>query len=176
MLCSFRLTRIEGKFAVLRLSRRLVALLTFGIGLFAVSFFQPPGALHGVYRVVVPPVPVQLTHEEIAVLPNSCGTLVVSIAKDGNLKLNESDVIGSVERPEAMIEKLGGIFRERTDNRAYKQGMEYRPDLPESERILREVVVRSPLSVPYGDVAKVIDAVKAAGASPVVLQLDELPH
>ncbi|HYP02014.1 MAG TPA: hypothetical protein VER76_17620 [Pyrinomonadaceae bacterium] len=109
-------------------------------------------------------------------LPHSCGTLVVSIAANGNLKLNEWDVVGSVEEPEAMIVKLGGIFRERADNRAYKQGMEHRPDLPESERVLREVVVRSPLSVPYGDVAKVIDAVRAAGASPVVLQLDELPH
>jgi hypothetical protein len=29
--------------------------------------------------------------------------------------------------------------------------------------------------VKYGDVVKVIDAVKGAGARPVILQLDELP-
>ncbi len=159
---------------MLRISHRLVALLTFVVGLVAVWFLQQPAALSSSFRVVIPPVPVPLTREEMLALPNSCGTLIVSIEKGGSLKLNETDVVGSVERPEAMTVKLRGFFQERFANRAYGQGMEHRPDLPESERILRAVVIKAPLSVAYGDVAKVIDAVKGAGASPVVLQMDEL--
>lgn len=157
------------------ISRRLVALLTFTIGLVAVWFLQTPAALPGNFRVVIPPIPVPLTREEMIALPHSCGIFVVSVGKDRSLKLN-MDEMGSVERPEAMIVTLSSIFQERAVNRAYAQDMEYCPDLPQPKRILRTVVVKSHLSVAYGDVVKVIDAVKGAGASPVVLQLDELPQ
>ena len=161
---------------LLRISHRLIALLlTFVVGLVGVWILQQPAALPGSLRVRVPPVPVPLTREEMATLPNSCGIFVVSIEKDGSLRLN-TDEIGSVERPGAMIVRLSEIFQERVINRAYDEGMKHRSDLPESERVLRTVVIKSPLSVAYGDVAKVIDAVKSAGASPVVLQADELPQ
>jgi biopolymer transport protein ExbD len=34
--------------------------------------------------------------------------------------------------------------------------------------------IKSPRSIRYGDVVKVIDAVKVAGASPIGLQIDDL--
>jgi biopolymer transport protein ExbD len=54
--------------------------------------------------------------------------------------------------------------------------MEARMDAPPDERIERTVYVRAPRSTRYGEVAKVIDAVKGAGAQPVGLQTDALPN
>jgi biopolymer transport protein ExbD len=48
--------------------------------------------------------------------------------------------------------------------------------LPEDERLERTVFVKAPRSMKYGDVVKVIDAIKGAGASPVGLQVDDLPQ
>lgn len=159
-----------------RISRRLVALFTFVVGIVVVWFLQQPAALPSRFQVLVPPVPVLLSSEEVARLPNSCGILVVSITEHGSLKLNNSEALGSVEEPREMNARLSEVFQERVKNRAYDEGMEYRTDLPEAERILRMVVVKAPRSVVYGDVAKVIDEAKGAGASPVMLQLDELPE
>jgi biopolymer transport protein ExbD len=68
------------------------------------------------------------------------------------------------------------LFQQRKDTRAYKVGMETRTDLPDSERIEKTVFVKAPRSVKYGDVVKVIDAIKGAGANPVGLQVDDLPQ
>jgi biopolymer transport protein ExbD len=54
--------------------------------------------------------------------------------------------------------------------------METRSDLPEEERIEKTVFVKAPRSLHYGDVVKVIDAIKGAGANPVGLQVDDLPQ
>jgi biopolymer transport protein ExbD len=54
--------------------------------------------------------------------------------------------------------------------------METRSDLPEEERIEKTVFVKAPRSLPYGEVVKVIDAIKGAGANPVGLQVDDLPQ
>jgi len=54
--------------------------------------------------------------------------------------------------------------------------METRVDLPESDRIEKTVFVKAPRSLAYGEVVKVIDAIKAAGANPVGLQVDDLPR
>jgi len=49
-----------------------------------------------------------------------------------------------------------------------------RLDLPESERIERTVFIKAPRSIPYGEVVRVLDSVKGAGAAPVGLQIDDL--
>jgi biopolymer transport protein ExbD len=36
------------------------------------------------------------------------------------------------------------------------------------------VFIKAPKNLPYGDVAKVVDAVKISGASPISLQIDAL--
>jgi len=101
-------------------------------------------------------------------------TLVVSISTDLQIKLNQ-DVMGSVNDPSALAAKLQQVFQQRKEQRAYKVGMESRSDVPEDQRIEKTVFVKAPRALKYGDVVKVIDAIKGAGASPVGLQVDDLP-
>lgn len=114
-------------------------------------------------------------NEDLSQLKPNPLTLVVSISNDLQLKLNQ-DNMGSVNDTAALSQKLMQLFRQRADTHAYKQGMETRTDLPESQRIEKTVFVKAPRSVKYGDVVKVIDAIKGAGASPVGLQVDDLPQ
>ena len=102
-------------------------------------------------------------------------TLVVTINPDQRLMLN-ADEIGTVDDPGPLAARLTQIFQERRANRAYRQGMETRADLPEEERIERTVFVKAPRSMRYGQVVQVIDALKGAGASPVGLQIDDLAN
>jgi len=114
-------------------------------------------------------------NEDLSQLKPNPLTLVVSIANDLQLKLNQ-DGIGSVNDTSALSQRLAQLFRQRKDQRAYKPGMETRTDLSEDERIEKTVFVKAPRSLKYGDVVKVIDAIKGAGASPVGLQVDDLPQ
>jgi biopolymer transport protein ExbD len=101
-------------------------------------------------------------------------TLVVSISTDLQIRLNQ-DAMGSVNDPGALAAKLQQVFQQRKEQRAYKVGMESRSDVPEDQRIEKTVFVKAPRALRYGDVVKVIDAIKGAGASPVGLQVDDLP-
>jgi biopolymer transport protein ExbD len=101
-------------------------------------------------------------------------TLVVTIEADRSLKLNSLADMGTVEEPFKLSTKLTALFEERTANRAYRAEMISRFDLPEADRIEKTVFVKAPRSITYGEVTKVIDALKGAGANPVGLQLDEL--
>jgi biopolymer transport protein ExbD len=53
-------------------------------------------------------------------------------------------------------------------------GFESRPDLRPDDRIEKTVFLKAPQSFNYGEVVKVIDAVKGAGANPVGLQTELL--
>ncbi len=101
-------------------------------------------------------------------------TLVVSISTDLQIKLNQ-DSIGSVNDPSALAAKLQQVFQQRKEQHAYKVGMESRSDVPEDQRIEKTVFVKAPRALRYDAVVKVIDAIKGAGASPVGLQVDDLP-
>ena len=68
------------------------------------------------------------------------------------------------------------MFQQRKEQRAYKVGMETRADVKEDDRIEKTVFVKAPRAMKYGDVVKVIDAIKGAGANPVGLQVDDLPQ
>jgi biopolymer transport protein ExbD len=100
-------------------------------------------------------------------------TLVVSISTDLQLKLNQ-DAMGSVNDPGALAAKLQQTFQQRREQKAYKVGMET-SNLPEEQKIEKTVFVKAPRALHYGDVVKVIDAIKGAGANPVGLQVDDLP-
>ena len=100
-------------------------------------------------------------------------TLVVTIDKDLKLKLNTDDA-GSVNDPGNLSARLVRTFADRKQNHAYKTGYENRTELPEEDRIEKTVFVKAPRSLHYGEVVKVIDAIKGAGANPVGLQIDDL--
>ena len=114
-------------------------------------------------------------NEDLSQLKPNPLTLVVTIASDLSIKLNQ-DNLGSVNDTTPLSQRLLQVFQQRKDQRAYKVGMEGRADVKEEDRIEKTVFVKAPRATKYGDVVKVIDAIKGAGASPVGLQVDDLPQ
>ena len=114
-------------------------------------------------------------NEDLSRLKPNPLTLVVSIATDLSIKLNQ-DSLGSVNDPSALAQRLRLVFQQRKETRAYKVGMETATNIKEDDRIEKTVFVKAPRSLRYGDVVKVIDAIKGAGANPVGLQVDDLPQ
>ena len=100
--------------------------------------------------------------------------LIVTIEADRTLKLNRQSDLGTVDDSSKLAQKLATVFQERTSNRVYREEMIIRTDLPESSRIQKTVFVKAPRSIPYGEVTRVIDSIKGAGADPIGLQLDNL--
>lgn len=102
-------------------------------------------------------------------------TLVVTVQPDHTLKLNGlDDDMGTVEDTSKLSASLVSLFKLRTNNHVYRAEMVTRLDVPEQYRIEKTVFVKAPRSIAYGNVAKVIDGIKGAGADPVGLQLDDL--
>ena len=101
-------------------------------------------------------------------------TLVVTIQPDRTLMLNSLTDMGSVDNMTPLTAKLAAVFEERTKNRVYNSDLLARFDLPERDHILKTVFVKAPRNLPYGEVTRVIDGLKGAGAAPIGLQLDNL--
>lgn len=101
-------------------------------------------------------------------------TLVVTIEPDRTLKLNSLTDMGTVDDTGKLSARLAALFQEREKNHVYRDNMLTRIDVPEKHRIEKTVFIKAPRSISYGEVAKVIDGVKGAGADPVGLQLDDL--
>jgi biopolymer transport protein ExbD len=91
-------------------------------------------------------------------------TLVVTIGSDLSTKLNQDD-IGSVNDTGPLSSRLAGLFEQRKQTGAFRPG---------TQEVERTVFVKAPRSLKYGEVVKVIDAIKGAGANPVGLQVDDL--
>ena len=107
-------------------------------------------------------------------LPN-IHSLVVTIQPDGSLRLNGlNENFGTVNDTSKLSTFLTTLFAQRLTNHVYRDDMRARIDVPELKRIEKTVFIKAPRSVAYGDVAKVIDGLKGAGADPVGLQLDGL--
>ena len=114
-------------------------------------------------------------NEDLSKLKPNPLTLVVSIANDLSIKLNQ-DNMGSVNDTAPLAQRLAQVFQQRKEQRAYKVGMETATTVSEDERIEKTVFVKAPRALKYGEVVKVIDAIKGAGANPVGLQVDDLPQ
>ena len=100
--------------------------------------------------------------------------LVVTIKQDGNLELNRIGGMGTVNDTAKLSAELEELFHRRLEDHVYRRDMMDRIDLPEEKRIQRTVYIKAPRAIAYGDVAKVIDGIRGAGAEPVGLQIDEL--
>lgn len=94
--------------------------------------------------------------------------LVVVVNSDSTLRLNKDELPGAVADLKVLVERLNSIFDERTQNMALAESDGSAP------HIEKTVFIKAPRGLDYGSVAKVVDAVKIAGASPVSLQIDDL--
>ncbi len=101
-------------------------------------------------------------------------SLVVSLDDKMSLALNDEKDLGNVNDAEKLITKLRETFQTRKENRAYSEQFATRNDLSEDEKIEKTVFIKAPKGISYGNVTKVIDAVKISGAQPISLQIDYL--
>ncbi len=88
--------------------------------------------------------------------------------------MNGLSDMGTVDDTSKLSIKLVSLFQERTKNRVYRDELLTRLDLPEELRIERTVFIKAPRGIPYGEVVRVMDGLKGAGAEPIGLQLDDL--
>ena len=92
-------------------------------------------------------------------------TLVVAINKaDKKITLN-NEAVGDVTNTGDLTSRLQAIFKEREASGAFREG---------TNEVEKTLFIKSPRSVRYGEVVKIIDAVKQAGAQPIGLQIDDL--
>lgn len=102
--------------------------------------------------------------QDVEIQPNPL-TLVISINKeDGSVKLNNESA-GNTSDTKELETKLDTIFKDRTANGVFREG---------SNQIEKTIFIKSPKSIKYGEVVKVIDAAKLVGAEPIGLQIDDL--
>lgn len=93
-------------------------------------------------------------------------TLVVSITgAERKIRLNQDDM-GDITDTSALGNRLSQVFKDREGQGVFKEG---------TNEVEKTVFIKAPRLVKYGDVVKVIDAVKGAGATPIGLQIDDLP-
>lgn len=101
-------------------------------------------------------------------------TLIVALNPDSTIRLNAENDVGTIENPAKLIERLSEIFKQRKENRVFAENAELKTNLTEDEKIEKTVFIKAPRSIDYGRAAKLIDAVKISGASPISLQIDDL--
>lgn len=101
---------------------------------------------------------------EVVPRPNPL-TLVVAINKaDKKITLN-NEVVGDVTNTADLTNRLTAIFKERDAGGVFREG---------TNEVEKTLFIKSPRSVKYGEVVRIIDAVKQAGAQPIGLQIDDL--
>jgi biopolymer transport protein ExbD len=91
-------------------------------------------------------------------------TLVVEIDTDKNLFLNR-EPMGKINDTKGLEDKLTSVFKERENNGVFREG---------TNEVEKTTFIKASRSLSYGDVAKVIDAVRLSGAQPVGIQIDNL--
>jgi len=110
---------------------------------------------------------------EDSAIPNP-HTLIVSINSDSTLNLNEQNNFTTINEPGLLVERLRQIFQERAVNLAYADQDHLANNLSTEQKIQKTVFIKAPRAVDYGNVVKIIDAVKVAGDNPISLQIDDL--
>lgn len=110
-------------------------------------------------------VPAEPKPEDQTVAKPNPLTLVIGINKSDNVITLNNEPAGDVSDTAALNNKLSQIFKERENNGVFREG---------TNEVEKTVFIKSPRSVRYGNVVKVIDAAKTAGAQPIGLQIDDL--
>ncbi|HEY0657110.1 MAG TPA: biopolymer transporter ExbD [Pyrinomonadaceae bacterium] len=100
--------------------------------------------------------------------------LVVALEPNLSLRLNDEKDLGAAENTEMLVERLKLVFKERKENRVFAENAISDDKLSAEEKIEKTVFIKASRGTDYGNVAKVIDAVKISGADPISLQIDGL--
>lgn len=101
-------------------------------------------------------------------------TIVVAVGMDLTLNLNSKTDVGSTIDTSILTNHLREVFRQRIANGNVSASFADDPDRTSSDRIERTVFIKAPRTIGYGTVARVVDAVKLAGAYPISLQIDAI--
>lgn len=101
--------------------------------------------------------------DDVILKPNP-NTLVVKLDKDSNITLN-TDKQGSLNDTSPLTNTLKEIFNDRDKYGVLREG---------TNIVETTVIVKPDNSSKFGDIIKIVDAVKQAGASPVGLQIDDM--
>jgi biopolymer transport protein ExbD len=94
--------------------------------------------------------------------PTRLNRITVEILKGNHLRLNRKP-IGNINNTSRLQSALARILEQREQQRVYILG---------TNIVDKAVFIKARKTQPYGDVKKVIDAVKSAGAAPVGLVLE----
>jgi biopolymer transport protein ExbD len=100
--------------------------------------------------------------------------LVAVIEKDRSLRLNDETGLGTPDDAARLIERLREVFQTRIEAGNISTSFADDAGRPTPDRIERTVFIKAPRTLDYGTVARVVDAVKTAGAYPISLQIDGL--
>jgi len=104
--------------------------------------------------------------QQVDVKPNPL-TLVVAInSADKSITLN-NEPAGDVSNTGALTDRLNEVFKKREAEGTFRVG---------TNEVEKTLFIKSPRSIRYGDVVKVIDAAKIAKAEPIGLQIDDLSN
>jgi biopolymer transport protein ExbD len=110
-------------------------------------------------------VPAEPKPEDQTVAKPNPLTLVIGINKSDNVITLNNEPAGDISDTTELNGKLSKIFKDRENNGVFREG---------TNEVEKTVFIKSPRSVRYGNVVKVIDAAKTAGAQPIGLQIDDL--
>jgi biopolymer transport protein ExbD len=102
--------------------------------------------------------------QNLDVKPNPL-TLVININRDNRAIALNNEPTGNVDDTDPLINRLKGIFKDREANGVFRET---------TNEIEKTIFIKAPKTVKYGDVVRVIDAAKTAGADPIGLQIDDL--
>lgn len=87
-------------------------------------------------------------------------TLIAGLQRDGKINLNRED-----NTLDSLKARLREVFRNREENGVFKEG---------TNEVYKAVTVQVSRSAKYEEIAKLVDALKEVGASPILLQIDDL--
>jgi len=102
-------------------------------------------------------------------------TLVAVVENDGSLRLNNESNLGTTTDTATLTKRLQSVLAARIESGQISERFADDAERPPSDRIERTVFIKAPRTAGYGEVARVVDAVKLAGAFPISLQIDDLP-
>jgi biopolymer transport protein ExbD len=90
-------------------------------------------------------------------------TLIAMLETNGKLSLNREDV-GLISDTKKLENMLAEIFREREAMGVFREG---------TNEVEKAVFLKASKSSKYGDFIRLVEAVKGAGADPIVIQMDD---